>query len=78
MNQKTEIEIIEGQPLIFTTGAFLKPRKQVIEGKTFWCWVVEKFEDDSYINGELCDPREYVEATSPNSEQRLLRFFDES
>lgn len=63
--------------MIFTTGAFLKPRKQVVDGKTFWFWAVESFEDESFINGQLCNPQEYIEEVNPYDKQALLSFYDD-
>ena len=50
---------IEGRPIIFTTGTFLSPRKFTLEnGEIWWGWSVERFEDDSYVDGELFNPPE--------------------
>jgi hypothetical protein len=45
---------------IFTTGAFLRPIKCVINGVEQWRWVVIGFENDNYFNGELINPMEYA------------------
>jgi len=42
---------------IFATGVFLNPIRIVINGKRMWAWIAEGFEDDSYYNGEVCDPK---------------------
>jgi hypothetical protein len=45
------------EPTIFTTGAFLRPMKvKDIEGKDFWVWIVDRFEDDSFYDGETYNP----------------------
>ena len=44
---------------IFTTGAFLRPVKVKDDnGNDVWLWAVSQFEDDSYLDGEICDPVE--------------------
>lgn len=46
---------------IFTTGAFLEPKKIVENGAEKWVWAVVEFVDDSYKNGEIFNPKEEVE-----------------
>ena len=54
---------------IYTTGAFLAPVKVIDNaGNTVWLWAVSRFEDDSYMDGVLCDPVERAET----AEQLLL------
>lgn len=49
----------ELQPKIYTTGAFLVPVK-IMKGKTErYVWVVYEFDDDSYLDGDLCSPTIY-------------------
>jgi hypothetical protein len=44
---------------IFTTGAYLKAVKvRDGHGKECWVWVVSRFEDDSFLCGDVCKPRE--------------------
>lgn len=44
-------------PQIFTTGAFLRPLKaQDGNGKEFWVWYVERFEEDSFYDGKIFNP----------------------
>ena len=44
---------------IFTTGAFLRPVKVKDDnGNDVWLWAVSQFEDDTYLDGETCDPVE--------------------
>ena len=44
---------------IFTTGAFLRPMKvKDVNGNDFWVWVVEKFEDNNFYDGEEYNPVE--------------------
>ncbi|MDR2823973.1 MAG: hypothetical protein LBB41_02080 [Prevotellaceae bacterium] len=46
-------------PQIYTTGAFLHSiQVKDANGNDIWIWAVEKFEDDSYNNGEVCNPLE--------------------
>jgi hypothetical protein len=45
--------------LIFTTGAFLKPMKIIdYNGNEKWIWYVTEFIDDSFLNGEIYNPKE--------------------
>lgn len=49
-------------PQLFTTGAFISPRKIIVDGEAVWLWVVDAFEgDDSYYDGEVCNPLENSE-----------------
>ncbi len=45
---------------IFTTGAFAVPVKVTINGVETWRWIVDSFEDDSFFDGEMCNPLEYA------------------
>jgi len=48
---------------IFTTGAFLQPIKvQDENGREYWIWTVLEFVDDSYIDGEVYNPKETAES----------------
>ena len=51
----------ESKPIIFTMGAFLVPMEISRNGKSFFVWVVEAFEDDTFKDGEIYNPREYGE-----------------
>lgn len=58
--------------VIFTTGAFLKPTKTIDRnGKEFWVWVVSEFVDDSFLNGEVFNPKEF-----DYSKENLLTTFE--
>jgi hypothetical protein len=49
----------EENPIIFITGAFLKPLKITdSEGKEIWVWYVSDFIDDSFKEGEVYNPKE--------------------
>lgn len=51
---------IDNNPVIFTTGAFLKPTKITdANGKDYWIWAVSEFVDDSFLNGEVFNPKEF-------------------
>ena len=53
-------EILNENPIIFTTGAFLKPLKTITtEGNEIWVWCVTEFVDDSYLNGNCFNPEEF-------------------
>ena len=44
---------------IYTTGAFLQPMKiKDADGKDFWLWTVEKFEDSTFCDGQEYNPIE--------------------
>lgn len=50
----------DSEPLIHTTGAFLKPMKVTdSENKEHWVWIVSEFTDDSFLNGEVYNPKEF-------------------
>jgi len=44
--------------IIYTTGAYLVPKRVKINGKWVWAWVVTHFEDDSFRNGDEFNPPE--------------------
>ena len=48
--------------MIFTTGAFLRPQKVVMDGEEVWMWVVAEFIDDSYQDGEYREPVELADS----------------
>lgn len=51
--------IKDDNPTIFTTGAFLNPMKVTdSEGREIWIWYVSEFIDDSFLNGEVLNPKE--------------------
>jgi hypothetical protein len=63
MKQEFHIE-----PKIFTTGAFIQPMKVTdSEGKKIWLWYVSEFTDDSFLNGEVINPKE-----NAKSEEELI------
>ncbi len=47
---------------IFTTGAFLRPQKVMMDDKEVWMWVVAEFIDDSYQDGDDCWPVELADS----------------
>ena len=58
---------------IYTTGAFLFPVKVINDnGNPEWLWAVSQFEDDSYLDGEICDPVESAETI-----EKLLKTDDD-
>jgi hypothetical protein len=48
------------EPRIYTTGAFLVPMKVKSGDKERFVWVVSDFNDDTYLDGELCSPVVYA------------------
>ncbi len=63
-----ELEFAEREPRIYTTGAFLVPMKIKIGTKERFVWVVDAFNDETYLHGELCDPAIYA-----NNSKNLLQ-----
>jgi len=53
-----------GDTMIFTDGAFLQP----VNINNKWYWMVVGFKDDSYLDGEVCDP-----VVTAESQDELLR-----
>lgn len=52
----------EGRPIIYTTGAYLSPKKFRKEnGEILWGWIVERFEEDSFFDGIPFNPDEFAE-----------------
>ncbi|MFO0793266.1 MAG: hypothetical protein U0586_04300 [Candidatus Brocadiaceae bacterium] len=47
-------------PRIYTTGAYIVPMKIKIGQKQRYVWVVDEFGDDSYLDGEHCNPVLYA------------------
>lgn len=46
---------------IYTTGAHLKPAKiQYPDGSAKYIWVIDTFEEDSYMDGKLVDPSSFA------------------
>lgn len=54
--------LFNGNPVIFTTGAFLKPLKITNQdGKEIWIWYVTEFEEDSFLDGAVFNPEEFAD-----------------
>ena len=52
-----DIETLLKTSLIYTTGAFLAPVNVTDgNGNIVWLWAVSQFNDDTYLDGELCSP----------------------
>jgi hypothetical protein len=57
-----------GNPVLYTTGAYIQPLKVVdIDGNEKWFWAVSEFVDDTFWNGEIFNPSE-----SGTTKQNLL------
>lgn len=56
------------KPRIYTVGAFLVQMKVKSGEKERFVWVVSDFNDDSYLDGELCSPVVYA-----NSMENMLQ-----
>jgi hypothetical protein len=50
----------ESEPKIYTTGAHLVPMEIRRGKKIRYVWVVDQFDDDTYIDGDLCSPNVYA------------------
>jgi len=52
--------LFDSDPIIYTTGAFLKPMKVTdSEGKEQWFWYVSEFNDETFKDGEVYNPNEF-------------------
>lgn len=61
--------LFDSEPIIQTNGAFLKPAKVIdSSGKEIWIWYVSEFTDDSFLAGEIYNPKEFA-----NSKEELLQ-----
>ena len=50
-------------PLIYTTGAYLRPLKTTDkQGNKRWVWYVSEFDDDSFNDGAVFNPKEYTQS----------------
>lgn len=63
--------------IIYATGVFLEPRHvvEVVDGVLKvdeWRWEATEFEDDSFMDGEYCDPQ-----VSADTEEELLKLDDD-
>lgn len=54
-----EIKLNENN-LLFTTGAFIKPFKVVINNQEQWRWIVTSFEDSTFSDGNEIDVYSYA------------------
>ena len=61
--------ILDGEPQIFTTGAFLQPARITDDnGNEKWIWYVSEFIDDSFYEGEV-----YNHIEMANSKDELTK-----
>lgn len=49
--------ITENNPVIYSTGVYLRPLNVLISGNPQYVWVVDEFNDDTYFDNELITPR---------------------
>lgn len=48
------------EPILYTTGAYIQPMKLTKEnGGEVWVWIVREFDDDTFLDGDLHNPKEY-------------------
>lgn len=52
---------INKRTTLYTTGAIIAPIEVDIDGKKYWRWVVDRFEDDTYYDGEVANVNEYAD-----------------
>jgi len=48
--------ITKSEPIIYTSGAYLVPMKVNINKKEHYVWVVSQFNEDTYLEGNICSP----------------------
>jgi hypothetical protein len=64
----------DNEPIIHSTGAFLKPMKVIdSNGIEQWLWYVSEFTDSSFLNGEEINPKEFSQ-----TKENLLEVFENS
>ena len=49
----------ESEPRIYTTGVYLVPMRITTDGKERFVWIADEFNDDTYLDSELCTPNVY-------------------
>lgn len=55
--------LFDNEPIIHTNGAFLKPAKVIDStGKEIWIWYVFEFTDDSFLDGDIYNPKEFADS----------------
>ncbi len=57
--KKKETKLSENDSL-FTTGAFIKPSKVIINNQEQWRWIVTSFEDQTFSDGNEIDVYSYA------------------
>jgi hypothetical protein len=58
----SNIKSVNNHTTIYTTGAYLQPVKITgKDGRETWRWLVSGFNDDTYLDGNLCNPVETAE-----------------
>lgn len=45
-------------PRIYVTGATASPACLDVNGRKTWVWVIDEFDGDSFLDGQLCKPVE--------------------
>ncbi|MCR4293791.1 MAG: hypothetical protein NUV76_13070 [Candidatus Kuenenia sp.] len=55
-----DVFFTEIEPRIYTTGAHIVPMKIRIGQKQRYVWVVDEFDDESYLEGKYCNPVVYA------------------
>ncbi|MFZ5821113.1 MAG: hypothetical protein ACOYYJ_14560 [Chloroflexota bacterium] len=49
----------DGDPILYTTGAYIQPLKVTDPGGSEkWFWVVSGFDGDTFLDGEVFNPAE--------------------
>jgi len=74
-SNSTDIHTLLKRSNIYTTGVFLAPINVMdSNGNNVWIWAVSQFDDDTYLDGEICRPVVSAETSGklllPNDEQQ--------
>ena len=56
-----EFFFTKSEPKIYATGAHLVPLELNKGKKRRYVWVVDKFYDETYLDGDLCSPNVYAD-----------------
>ena len=63
-NSSSDICMLLKRSNIYTTGAFLAPLKiRNNDGAVVWIWAVSQFDNDTYLDGEICSPAVIAKAS---------------
>lgn len=66
-------QITDFEPTIYTTGAYLIPLKTIINGIDKYVWVVNEFDNDTFLNGKNCS----VNVIADNKNNLIIKLLRE-